>query len=98
MSNSDRGDLHSWIEKFSESVLGDLSRPAETDSRSCIFLDSQTINLLLVYMIMNKEMNVTQNDMQSSGYSGEIGKEIDALIAENKEQFEQLIKEIKMKF
>lgn len=95
MSNSERNHLHNWIDKLTDEVLKDLSQSNETDSRSCIFLDSKTINLLLVYMLMNKEMQLSKVNLHPTEYLTEMEKEIDALIAENEQHFEELIERVK---
>ncbi|GKV68950.1 hypothetical protein NCCP2716_14480 [Sporosarcina sp. NCCP-2716] len=94
MSNSKGADIHNWFDKMTEALIGDLSQQ-DNHSNSCVFLDSKTINLLIIYMMMNKEMEISKKNMHQGEQLIEIEKEIDALIAENNQQFKELIKEAK---
>lgn len=96
MSNSEGMDIHNWFDKMTEALIGDLSQQ-DNHSKSCVFLDSQTINLLIIYMMMNKEMEGSKKNMQQGEQLIEIEKEINDLIAENNQQFAELIREAKKK-
>lgn len=93
MSNPEKEGLQKWIDKLANAVIDDLSQSDRTDSRSSVYLDSQTINLLLIYILMNKDMEFSQKNRSFTGNMDEIAEEIDALIEENEKHFTELIKE-----
>ncbi|REB05256.1 hypothetical protein DVB69_16005 [Sporosarcina sp. BI001-red] len=93
MSSSEKTGQSSWIDKIAEIVIENVSQPNRTVSQSSIILDSQTINLLILYILMNKEIKVSQEELTPTEHSTDLEKEIDALIAENKQHFEALIKD-----
>ncbi|MGN7407725.1 hypothetical protein [Sporosarcina sp. SAFN-010] len=95
MTNSKGEEIHNWFDKMTEALIGDLSQQ-DNHSKSCVFLDSQTINLLIIYM-MNKEMEFSKKNIQRGEQFIDIEGEIDALIAENKQHFAELINEAKKK-
>ena len=85
--------LHQFITKLTEDLTVDKGKTA---SKSFVFLDSKTINLLLLYILMNKELQLkrlTNRNVQPSDQK-KIVEEIEQMIQENKQSFEEILKEL----
>ncbi|MBB4822910.1 shikimate kinase [Sporosarcina luteola] len=80
------GDLHADTGQFENS-----------SSKSFVFLDAKTINLILLYILMNKELQLTRltNRTTPSVLQKNIAEEIDKMMKENKQLFEEILKEWK---
>lgn len=87
--------FHDMITNLTKDVLHNKSE--EKASTSYMYLDAKTINLLLLYLLMNKELQMTRltNRNPSSTLDKELIDELDNMIVKNKKAFEELLNEMK---
>lgn len=84
--------FHQVISELTESLN---EKDRELPSKSFVFLDAKTINLLLLYTLMNKDLQLarlTQRNLPSS-IQKTIMEEIERMIKENKQSFEEILSE-----
>lgn len=97
-------DSHFTQEAFHK-IIADLTKnfPMSTDdtnessSKSFVYLDAKTINLLLLYILMNKELQMTRLNARNQPNSNQksMGEQIDRMIVENEKIFGELLDELK---
>jgi hypothetical protein len=83
------------IHKIIAELTKDLTENAgELPSKSFIFLDSKTINLLLLYILMNKDLQLLRltNRNLPVNIQKALVEEIDRMMNENKQSFEEILK------
>ncbi|MBD7985408.1 hypothetical protein H9649_12480 [Sporosarcina sp. Sa2YVA2] len=101
-THSTQEALHKIIADFTKDLMTTATsdNTAEDSSKSYMYLDSKTINLLLLYVLMNKELQLTRLTKRNIPIDNvkELGDEIDKMIVENKRIFEELLNELKTNF
>ena len=66
--------------------------------RSFIYLDSNTINMFFVYLLMqmnNQKRYERKNSSENEGDSNELLEELNSVINNNKEAFEEILSRLK---
>lgn len=95
----DSQSLHETFHDMITNLTKDLlhTNTEEKASTSYVYLDARTINLLLLYILMNKELQLTRLTNRNVPYTQqkELIDELDNMIAENKKVFEDLLVEMK---
>ncbi len=81
------------LRQFSEELLNQGSEQKQNTNDSLIFLESRTLNLLILSMIINQEKKSQQTATEAGTTSSqkEMLKQFDQLIAESKEVFEEIL-------
>lgn len=101
-THSTQEALHKIIADFTKDLMTTAAsdNTAEESSKSYMYLDSKTINLLLLYVLMNKELQMTRLTKRNVPMDNqkELVEEIDGMIVENKKIFEELLNELKTNF
>ena len=89
------------IQRITNGLMEEVTKGNESEptSTSFVFLDSKTINLLLLYIVMNKELQLTRltNRNNPTVIQKTLLDEIERMIAENKEAFEEILHDLKRK-
>lgn len=89
------------IQRITNGLMEEVTKGKESEptSTSFVFLDSKTINLLLLYIVMNKELQLTRltNRNNPTVIQKTLLDEIERMIAENKEAFEEILHDLKRK-
>ncbi|MCG3087214.1 hypothetical protein [Sporosarcina cyprini] len=89
------------IQRITNGLMEDVTKGNESEpsSTSFVFLDSKTINLLLLYIVMNKELQLTRltNRNNPTVIQKTLLDEIERMIADNKEAFEEILHDVKRK-
>lgn len=82
------------ISELTETVTGS---DGELPSNSFVFLDAKTINLLLLYILMNKDLQLARlaNRNLPAGMQKTIVEEIERMMKENKQSFEEILSEVR---
>ena len=82
------------ISELTETVTGS---DGELPSNSFVFLDAKTINLLLLYILMNKDLQLARltNRNPPAGMQKTIVEEIERMMKENKQSFEEILSEVR---
>lgn len=82
------------ISELTETVTGS---DGELPSNSFVFLDAKTINLLLLYTLMNKDLQLARlaNRNLPAGMQKTIVEEIERMMNENKQSFEEILSEVR---
>ena len=82
------------IHQFIKISLNDLKEDKQENNNSFIFLEKSTLNILMTSILMN-----TKSRTEEEGIRGEseavLLKEIEQVIADNKKEFEEIIKLLK---
>lgn len=86
--------------KYIKEQLEDLKNNKNDKNKSFIYLESKTLNMFILYMILNLEnkkstINDDDDDDQSVFFSEELVKDIDSVIDRNKSAIEELISLLK---
>ncbi|WP_060203170.1 hypothetical protein [Sporosarcina koreensis] len=83
-------------------IIADLTKnltenTGELPSKSFVFLDAKTINLLLLYILMNKDLQLTRltNRNIPTVIQKTIVEEIERMMKENQQSFEEILKEVR---
>lgn len=89
--------FHQIIADFTKSLSTHVETKGEDSSKSFVYFDSKTINLLLLYILMNKELQLTRLTNRSAPVNTQktMIEEIDRMIVENEKIFEELLNELK---
>lgn len=90
----DDNPLHKIIADLTENLTENTS---ELPSKSFVFLDAKTINLLLLYILMNKDLQLTRltNRNIPTVIQKTIVEEIERMMKENQQSFEEILKEVR---
>jgi hypothetical protein len=106
MKMSNQGDkeqellMKNVIRQFMRNQLDDLEEVKNDRNNSFVFLENNTLNMLITYMLMNREyrpnQEVTRDEREFS--QTEILEELDQLIADSKQEFDKIITLMKEKF
>lgn len=94
----DENPIHETFHKLISELTKDLTENAsESTSKSFVFLDSKTINLLLLYILMNKDLQLARltNRNYPTVISKTIMEEIERMMNENKQSFEEILSEVR---
>ncbi|MDM5305263.1 hypothetical protein [Peribacillus frigoritolerans] len=84
--------------KYIKEQLEDLKNNKNDKNKSFIYLESKTLNMFILYMILNlenKKSTINDDDDQSVFFSEELVKDIDSVIDRNKSAIEELISLLK---
>ncbi|WOV87808.1 hypothetical protein QWT69_01415 [Sporosarcina oncorhynchi] len=89
--------FHKIIEELTKNFPMSEIDLDENALKSFVYLDAKTINLLLLYILMNKELQMTRLNARSQPNSSQksMGEQIDRMISENEKIFGELINELK---
>ncbi|WP_342515038.1 hypothetical protein MKY34_10115 [Sporosarcina sp. FSL K6-1522] len=71
-------------------------RTEDKKDNSFIFLENRTLNMLIIYMLMNSQRFTSQNDNRDAQV--EILEELERIIVDNKKDFEEIITLLKEQF
>lgn len=95
-SNKVNEALHKILSELT-SDMQSSNQSFSMDSNSFVFLDSKTINMVLLYILMNKELQLSRlaNRQMPIGVQDSIVKSIDKMIQENKTTFDEILNELK---
>ncbi len=90
----DDNPLHKIIADLTENLT---ENTGELPSKSFVFLDAKTINLLLLYILMNKDLQLTRltNRNIPTVIQKTIVEEIERMMKENQQSFEEILKEVR---
>ena len=80
--------------------LNQLKGEKEGNNSSFIYLESKTLNMLLVYLLMDKVAHSNPNPTNSDDsefFSDELFAELDLVIKKNRNDFEEIISHLKKK-
>lgn len=90
----DDNPLHKIIADLTENLT---ENTGELTSKSFVFLDAKTINLLLLYILMNKDLQLTRltNRNIPTVIQKTIVEEIERMMKENQQSFEEILKEVR---
>ena len=87
------------IHQFMNDQLGDLQGDKQDNNNSFIFLEKSTLNMLMVYLLLNGERQIPLNETED--YNGisqtQILELLEQIQLEQKNEFEALISFIKEK-
>ncbi|GKV56153.1 hypothetical protein NCCP2222_21000 [Sporosarcina sp. NCCP-2222] len=93
--------LNSSVQEAFQQIMSELTGESHANavkledlsSKSFVFLDSKTINLILLYILMNKELQLTRltNRTMPSVLQKNMVEEIDKMMKENKLLFEEIL-------
>jgi cell fate regulator YaaT (PSP1 superfamily) len=85
--------------KYIKEQLEDLKNNKNDKNKSFIYLESKTLNMFILYMILNLENKKStindDDDDQSVFFSEELVKDLDSVIDRNKSAIEELISLLK---
>ncbi|MFC0561971.1 hypothetical protein [Halalkalibacter alkalisediminis] len=101
MNNKEQQELlfKQLTHHFLSEQLEQLKGNKEDKNRSFIYLESNTINILLVYLLM--QMNTKKTNETASNNNNlipeEIVEEINSVLHNNKKSFEDIISQLKEK-
>src|SRR5690554_4604316 len=79
------------LSEFIEDQFNDLKEEKQEDNNSFIFLEKDTLNILLNYMLMNGKNPPHEEAEQDSGNEVKISEEIEQIIVDNKKEFEEIL-------
>ncbi|MGG0668787.1 hypothetical protein ABE073_09665 [Lederbergia citrisecunda] len=90
----DDNPLHKIIADLTENLT---ENTGELPSKSFVFLDAKTINLLLLYILMNKDLQLIRltNRNIPTVIQKTIVEEIERMMKENQQSFEEILKEVR---
>lgn len=90
----DDNPLHKIIADLTENLT---ENTGELPSKSFVFLDAKTINLLLLYILMNKDLQLIRltNRNIPTVIQKTIVEEIERMMKENQQTFEEILKEVR---
>ena len=80
------------IHQFINNQLKDLKEEKQEDNNSFIFLEKSTLNLLMIYLLMNSSHKAVEEVREDNEA---IIKEIEQAMTENKKEFEEIIAKLK---
>ncbi|MGO4886876.1 hypothetical protein ACJ2A9_03880 [Anaerobacillus sp. MEB173] len=82
---------------FLKEQLNQLKGDNEVKNNSFIYLESKTLNMLLVYLLMDKITynNPKQTNNDNNEFSDELLEELELVITNNKKDFEEIISHLK---
>ncbi|QTD40463.1 hypothetical protein [Sporosarcina sp. Te-1] len=101
MSGTPYNSVQEAFQQIMSELTGDLhtdtAQIEDSSSKSFVFLDSKTINLILLYILMNKELQLTRltNRTTPSVLQKNMVEEIDKMMKENKQLFEEILSDWK---
>ena len=89
--------FHKIIEELTKNFPMSEIDLDENALKSFVYLDAKTINLLLLYILMNKELQMTRLNARSQPNSNQksMGEQIDRMIMENEKIFGELLNELR---
>lgn len=90
----DENPLHKIIADLTENLT---KNPGEQPSTSFVYLDAKTINLLLLYILMSKDLQLTRltNRNIPTVIQKTIVEEIERMMKENQQSFEEILREVR---
>lgn len=90
----DENPLHKIIADLTENLT---ENTGELPSTSFVFLDAKTINLLLLYILMNKDLQLIRltNRNIPTVIQKTIVEEIERMMKENQQSFEEILREVR---
>ncbi|MFC0470029.1 hypothetical protein ACFFHM_05685 [Halalkalibacter kiskunsagensis] len=83
---------------FLQDQLEQLKGNKPDKNKSFVYLESTTLNILLVYLLMNmnvKNRNESVNSSTIDSVPEEILEELNTVINQNKDKFEEIINQLK---
>ncbi|KHF39862.1 hypothetical protein [Halalkalibacter okhensis] len=83
---------------FMKEQLEQLKENKKEKNRSYVYLESNTLNMLLVYLLMHVNANqkhTTMKEQESELIPEEISDNLDSIITNNKENFEEILSYLK---
>lgn len=90
--------MHEVFQQIISELTETLTENAsELPSKSFVYLDAKTINLLLLYILMNKDLQLARltNRNLPTGIQKTIVEEIERMMKENKQSFEEILSEVR---
>ncbi|WP_026561689.1 hypothetical protein [Bacillus sp. J37] len=103
MSSDEKLDPELVLKKLTHKLIKDKLEQLKSknkDDHSFIYLESNTLSMLLMYLLNNTEKQKTDNSTatdENDFSSIELIKELDTLIIKNKKEFEDIIDQLKDK-
>ena len=81
------------IQQFMKDQLNELKEGKQETNNSFVFLENSTLNMLILYMLMNGEhrTNGEMNEDDGRLSNVKILEDLDHVIVENKKEFEEII-------
>lgn len=88
------------IRQFMRNQLDDIDNVKNDRNNSFVFLENNTLNMLITYLLMNREYRPTQEVTKDEGEFSQtkILEVLDQLIADSKQEFDKIINLMKEKF
>ncbi|WP_332634775.1 hypothetical protein [Halalkalibacter flavus] len=83
---------------FMKEHLEQLKGNKKNKNNSFIYLESNTLNMLLIYLLVNldnQQSHGTASSHESAPFPKEIFEELNSIIANNKEEFEEILSYLK---
>ena len=77
------------IRQFMKDQLNELKEDKQENNNSFVFLEKSTLNMLIIYLLMNGERRTDEEVNEDSQVK--ILEELEQVIADNKKDFEEII-------
>ncbi|MCP3030156.1 hypothetical protein LF817_02240 [Halobacillus sp. A1] len=87
------------IRQFMKTQIKDLRNEKKEGNNSFVFLDSNSLNMLMIYLLLNidKRQQPKEDTRKNNSVSPSALEDLDRLISENKQGFEEVINLLKEK-
>lgn len=82
------------IRQFINDQLNELKEDKKEDNNSFVFFEKSTLNILMTYLLMNTKYRTDGEGIEGRS-EGVLLKEIERVLADNKKEFEEIIKLLK---
>jgi hypothetical protein len=88
------------IRQFMKNQIDDQEEVNKERNNSFVFLENNTLNMLITYMLMNRDHrpSVEMNRDEVGLSQAEILEDLDQVISDSKKEFEEIITLLKEKF
>ncbi|GGA38348.1 hypothetical protein [Psychrobacillus lasiicapitis] len=91
--------LKNLMRRLMKEQLDELKEEKKRSNNSFLFLENNTLNMLITYLVMNQtnRKDVAMVDDSNKPSQEKILQELDHIIADNQQQFEEIITILKEK-